>query len=181
MRIGINLDDTIIDIYQVVMKKVAKFYDIDEEGFYLQYNEYSLLDKFPAIDIFYRENPYEDVLNNTMLNSNAKEVINRLYDDGNEIYIFSNRNKKIVKNYLRKSGIKFNRIILEKNIINDCILNRINIYIGLEYRKCQKLSLNGIKCYQLKTKFYKKVYSDSYDNWNDIYFKIISKEIKECK
>ena len=69
---------------------------------------------------------YQDFPNSGTIKPNAKEVINRLYDDGHHILIWTCRafdKLEIAKNYLIECGIKF-------HLINENLPNNIEQYGG---------------------------------------------------
>ena len=69
---------------------------------------------------------YQDFPNSGKIKPNAKEVINRLYDDGHHILIWtcrSNDRLDTAKNYLIECGIKY-------HLINENLPNNIEQYGG---------------------------------------------------
>lgn len=136
MRIGIDIDDTItnsthfIDLY-------AKKYDNSVK---ILKDRYLLTERYhwskEKCDDFWCK--YVDsIMNNVTVKENAVYYINKLYDEGNSIYIITARSndyslnvKEITKKFIKDIGLKYTEIIFDstkKEI--DCIEKDIDVMI----------------------------------------------------
>lgn len=110
MKIGIDIDDTICKTSYVTEKIQNKIYNYD----------FSKLDKISQYEFTVKYE--EEIYDYLPLENNAKEVINKLFDEGNEIYFITARCSKFIKNierrtldYLDKNKIKYNKIYFGKS------------------------------------------------------------------
>lgn len=153
MKIGIDIDDTIADVYSLMFNLAQKF-DIEylkKDGNILTENE---ADGFYIGNIHgwnseetekFFEIYYEYALKNVKPKMFSSEVINKLKEDGNEIIIISSRFnnktvcnvKKITKNWLEKYKIYYNKLYTEvKDKISVIKKENIDILIDDDYYVC---------------------------------------------
>ena len=189
MRIGIDIDDTICNTNELIVVEADK-YDKEVLGGSGIKNKDAY--DFPTMmgwnedgkGIFFSDK-LEYIFENTTLKKDAKEVINKLYEDGNEIYFITFRKPKYVKNpfeltkkYLDNNGIKYTKLIVDSGSKNDeCIENKIDLFIDDSVTHVKSVSEEGIDTI-LFTNGYNKENNDfvRFDDWNSIY-----KYIKEQK
>ena len=186
MRIGIDIDDTISKTNEKLIE-VALEYDrqrVKGKGF-KDPDAYSFMEMFywnvVDVDTFlktFRSGNYFLELDPV---AGAVEYINKLYDEGNEIFFITRRQNKLkmkmmTKKWLKKNGFKYNKIFfyikdkgkfgsdleLDYFIDND----EKNVYDALEY---------GIKAYLMETKYNKDIEDvDRVKSWEEFYNKIHS-------
>lgn len=132
-------------------------------------------------DDFYYNNIQRIAMSLKLLN-NAKEVIDKLKADGNEIYIITSRDngeyvnpEKMTREWLEKYEIYFDKLILtgryEKGPV--CKENNIDIMIEDSIKNCEDIENNGVKCYIMNTRYnQEETRFERVKRWNEIYSKI---------
>ena len=187
MRIGIDLDDTITKTDEILFK-YAKIYNEEEKIlFNINREEWNLTKAFgwneENIKEFfskYLKSIYEEA----EIKENAKERINKLKDDGNEIIIITARNTKslkevheVCKDWLINNKINVDKIVVDgENKAQKCLENKIDIFIDDNICNCENvynnlkipvLLMNGRYNKDYQNPKIKRVY-----NWNEIYNEI---------
>jgi uncharacterized HAD superfamily protein len=184
MRIGIDIDDTISKTNEKLVEEAIK-YDrerVKGKGF-KDPDAYSFMEMFywnvVDVDTFLKTFRAGNSFLELDAKEGAQEVINKLYDEGNEIYFITRRNnsfkmKHMTKKWLKKNGFKYNKVFfyikdkgkfgsdleLDYFIDND----EKNVYEALEY---------GIKSYLMDTKYNKDVLDlERVNSWSEFYNKI---------
>ena len=138
MKIGIDIDNTITDTLSVMKKYCKKYNDevvkrnllMNEDGFAAS-NLYEWTDKEKE-DFF--NNVYEDAIEKVPLKENAREIIDRLKNEGKMIYIITARSKgknpyQLTKNFLQRENVIYDELVLEKDKKQFCIDNNIDVLI----------------------------------------------------
>ena len=187
MRIGIDLDDTITKTDEILFK-YAKIYNEEEKIlFNINREEWNLTKAFgwneENIKEFfskYLKSIYEEA----EIKENAKERINKLKDDGNEIIIITARDTKslkevheVCKDWLINNKINVDKIVVDgENKAQKCLENKIDIFIDDNICNCENvynnlkipvLLMNGRYNKDYQNPKIKRVY-----NWNEIYNEI---------
>ncbi len=185
MRIGIDVDDTITNSYDTIIDLISKVYNKDsnelkEKGT----TYYDIIEdhvNFPGYTKFAADN-FDTIMPNIPLIDNAKEVINKLHEDGHQIIIITARNDREYSNpymttylYLVKHDILFDKILVnmpDKGPL--CKKENIDIFIDDSVINCESAINNGINTYLFDRTFnrnnkdIKRVL-----NWEEVY-KIIN-------
>ena len=187
MRIGIDLDDTITKTDEILFK-YAKIYNEEEKIlFNINREEWNLTKAFgwneENIKEFfskYLKSIYEEA----EIKENAKERINKLKDDGNEIIIITARDTKSLKevhkvceNWLINNKVNVDKIVVDgEDKAQKCLENKIDIFIDDNVYNCESvyknlkipvLLMNGRYNKDYQNPKIKRVY-----NWNEIYNEI---------
>ncbi len=187
MRIGIDLDDTITKTDEILFK-YAKIYNEEEKIlFNINREEWNLTKAFgwneENIKEFfskYLKSIYEEA----EIKENAKERINKLKDDGNEIIIITARDTKslkevheVCKDWLINNKINVDKIVVDgEDKAQKCLENKIDIFIDDNICNCENvynnlkipvLLMNGRYNKDYQNPKIKRVY-----NWNEIYNEI---------
>lgn len=129
MRIGIDIDDTVAQTYETIKKELLKQgYDLDTYD--------NIYHKNPLVEEIYT-NRSDELSLVLPLKNNAKEIINKLKEQGNEIYFITARSRKFYQDaynttytWLINNGIEFDKLIVEagkKDAI--CEENNIDLFI----------------------------------------------------
>ena len=120
----------------------------------------------------------EYIMDNAELKPNAKELINKLHDEGNKIIFISFRKDKYIKdpytmtkNYLDRNGIKYDGLFVNTGTKTDeCIENGVKLFIDDKESHCEDVSNAGIDVVlftnlynHAENRFVRK------DNWVDLY------------
>lgn len=199
MKIGIDIDDTIVDTYEPMIK-YANMYDIEVLGrtgsnnklgtinhaFYLE--ELYGWDRKTKFDYFNKY--YKIILEEAKMLANAAEIIRKLASEGNEIYFITARfdqikdcdSKGITRKMLIDNDIPFNKLIFNADDkVQYCIDHGIKAFIDDSYQTCKKIQEGGIKSYLMTTKVNEKVDSldiERVNNWKELYEKINKFKLK---
>lgn len=193
MKIGIDIDDTIVDTYKPMIK-YADIYDIEvlgntgsnndlgniEDGRYLEvlYN-WDRKTKFDYFDKYYKK-----VLEECLVLPDASNMIQKLKSNGNEIYFITARVSRIkdcdTRNLTRKTlddnNIPYDELITDADDkLKYCLEHNIKFFIDDSYNTCKQLQENGIKAYLMTTKMNENLKCENIErvsNWKEIYEKI---------
>lgn len=126
MKIGIDIDNTILNTMPVLKKSCKDYNDnIVKRGLKMNHTGFSPRNLYAWTDEekqFYYNNYIEDVVLQAKFKPRSKETIKKLKDDGHEIYIITSRSKpmfkdpyKLTKKFLDKNGLVYDKLI------TDCI------------------------------------------------------------
>lgn len=195
MRIGIDIDGVLTDIEQWQLDYGSKFY-FEKYGKEIQNNEgYETTEIFKVdskLDDEFWTEYFKDYSINVDVRKLASEVIKKLKQDGNEIYIITARgsflshsanvmlfeeNKKIVLEWLRKNEIEYDKIIFSpEDKLSICLENNIDVIIEDKPANINKISTRiPVICFHAG--YNKNCMGDNIIrcySWYDIYSKISS-------
>lgn len=182
MVIGIDMDDTICSTNEKIIVEADKYdkevlggtgiKDINAYEFTQMMGwEKDMKGKFFADRLEY-------IMDNAEIKPSAKDVINKLHDEGNKIIIISFRKGKYIKdpynltvNWLNRYGVKYDKVFVDTGEKTDeCIENGVNLFIDDKESHCEDVSGAGIdvllftNLYNHDEKRFKRV-----DNWDEVY------------
>lgn len=159
MRIGIDIDGVLTDIEQWQLDYGSKFYFEKYNKQILNNEGYETTDIFKVdskLDDEFWTEYFKDYSTNVDVRKLASEVIKKLKQDGNEIYIITARgsflshsasvmsieeNKNIVLEWLRKNEIDYDKIIFSsEDKLNICLENNIDVMIEDKPANINKIS-----------------------------------------
>ena len=148
MRIGIDIDGVLTDIEQFQLDYGSKFYYENYKKEIVNHKEYETYDIFDSnkeIDNLFWNKYFIDYSVNVKARDLSSEVIKKLKEDRNEIYIVTARgsflshssgvmtydeNKKVVKKWLEKNDIYYDKLIFSPgDKLDICLENNIDIMI----------------------------------------------------
>ena len=181
MVIGIDMDDTICSTNELIIE-VADKYDKEVLGGtgIKDINAYEFTEmmgwekdmkgKFFADRLEY-------IMDNAPIKEGAREVINRLHDNGWKILIISFRKDKylsdpfkLTKDWLDRNDIHYDKIFVNTGTKTDeCIENNVTLFVDDKESHCEDVSSTGIdvllftNAYNHDEKRFKRV-----DNWYQI-------------
>lgn len=186
MRIGIDIDNCISNFDDVLLEEYLKHDKelrntgiINDKPYHITVGMFDWSKE--ENDDFYYNNIQRIAMSLKPLN-NAKDVIDKLKADGNEIYIITSRDngeyinpEKMTREWLEKYDIYFDRLILtgrhEKGPV--CKENNIDIMIEDSIKNCEDIENNGVKCYIMNTRYkQEETRFERVKTWNEIYSKI---------
>lgn len=182
MVIGIDMDDTICSTNELIIVQADK-YDkevlggtgVKDESAY-EFTEMMGWEKEMKGQFF--KDRLEYIMSHAEIKPGAKEVINRLHDEGNKIIIISFRKGKyledpsaLTKEWLERYGIKYDKIYTDTGSkVDECLENNVKLFIDDKESHCEDVSNAGIDVIlftnaynHAENRFVRK------DNWNDIY------------
>jgi uncharacterized HAD superfamily protein len=141
----------------------------------------------PEVLEFCSEN-YVKVYKVVKLKEHAKEVMQRLLEDGNEIYFITARGEQrgyfkgaeeVTLEFLKDNGLKYNKIIFRAmNKAKVCLENKIDLLVDDSVEHCEDVSKVGVKSIVFNSGVNKEVVTDidRVNDWLELENKI--KEIK---
>lgn len=182
MVIGIDMDDTICSTNELIIVQADK-YDkevlggtgVKDESAY-EFTEMMGWEKEMKGQFF--KDRLEYIMSHAEIKPGAKEVINRLHDEGNKIIIISFRKGKyledpsaLTKEWLERYGIKYDKIYTDTGSkVDECLENNVKLFIDDKESHCEDVSNAGVDVIlftnaynHAENRFVRK------DNWNDIY------------
>lgn len=186
MNIGIDIDDTLNNLHDILIKKGTEFNKKENIKHKIKTNEWGWDKAFGWNDLNARKFLDENIENaylNAGIKENAAEVINKLHTEGNKIIIITSRSGEHCKNayevsekWLKEKNVKFDKLIIgSADKAKTCKENKIDIFIDDHVEFCKGVSATKTKVFMFDSPYnqneteYKRVY-----NWNEIY-----KEIKK--
>ena len=182
MTIGIDIDDTICSTNEKIIVEADK-YDKEVLGGsgVKDMNAYEFTEMMgwekDMKGKFFKDK-IEYIMDNAEVKDGAKEIINKLYDEGNKIIFISFRKGKYInepyiltKNYLDRNGIKYNKIYVDTGSkVDECINEKVDLFIDDKESHCEDVSNAGIpvilftNAYNHSENRFKRC-----DNWYQIY------------
>ena len=151
MRIGIDIDDVITDTSKAMEKYILKY---DKNGEISNHLEEIMRGEMPTQNIknFFAKNALE-IVKKAKLKNNVKEVLQKLFDEGNEIFIITSRGEIKIKGseettleYFKSNNIKYTKILF--NVFDkakSCKENSINLMIDDSIKHCSECEKENIK------------------------------------
>lgn len=182
MVIGIDMDDTICSTNELILveadrydKEVLGGSGIKDENAY-EFTEMMGWEKEMKGKFF--ADRLEYIMSHAEIKPNAKEVINKLHDEGAKIIIISFRKGKyladsynLTKSWLDNNGVKYDKIYVDTGCkVDECLENNVNLFIDDKESHCEDVSNANIDVILFtnmynhsENRFVRK------DNWQDIY------------
>lgn len=184
MKIGIDIDGVILD-YERVIKTFSELYDfiaLKKEGI-INRNAHHMEDRYNWTQeerLNFINQYFLKLTKQTPLIPGAKQVIEMLKKEGNELIIISARGgllkemKEVAMEKLDKEGITFDKYYWgQDDKLEIAQKENIDIMIDDYYKVCQKLSENRIKVIYFRDKEMKKLEQNEFlkevSNWGEIY------------
>lgn len=192
MRIGIDIDDTITNSSDVFIEYAKKY---NKDNNILHKIDNTILDTEKSFgwkkeDQIYFLNKYlKEILQKVNPKPNSIEVINKLKNEGHEIYFITARSDKeindsmfkLTENWLKQNNYEYNFLITEsKDKLNSCIKNKIDVFIDDSYSNCKLIKDSmTIPVLLFSTRYNLNVKDDSLirvNDWFEIY-NYLNKEV----
>lgn len=188
MRIGIDIDNVLANYNEELLRnylihdKKLRNTGIVDSNMYISKGMFDWTKE--EKEQFFNENIDNIVLNLKPI-GNCKEIIDKLKNDGNDIYIVTGRKNRDYKdpinmtlNWLKRYNINYDKIVFTDSYDKmskavECKNHNIDIMIEDDPRICKNLKDNNINLFIMETEYnrecteYERVY-----NWDDIYNKI---------
>lgn len=193
MKIGIDIDGVILD-YERVLKTYGDLYDFIElkKNGIINRNEHYLRDRYDWTDeerMNFVNKYFLKLSKQTPLIPGAKDVIEMLQKEGNELIIISARGgmieemKDVALEKFNQEGISFNKYHWKQHDkLELAKQEKVDVMIDDSYEVCKKLSSNGIKTIYFRDKEMKVLEQNEnlkeVSNWGEIYRYIKGMEIK---
>ena len=184
MKIGIDIDGVILD-YERVLKTYGDLYDFIElkkDGIINRHEPY-LRNRYDWTDeerMKFVNKYFLKLSKQTSLIPGAKDVIDMLQKEGNELIIISARGgmieemKDVAIEKFNEEGISFNKYHWKQDDkLEVAKKEKIDVMIDDSYDVCKKLSSNGIKTIYFRDKEMKILEQNEnlkeVSNWGEIY------------
>lgn len=188
MKIGIDIDNTLTEVqeklneaaytYAVSLGKNLEGYDKLMQDEKNDGTEYAKRFQFNYEELkYFLKDIQENITNNAIPRKNAKEVIDKLKNDGHQIYIITARDSEFYnnpyvysKNWLDKNKIYYDKLIVnarEKSAV--CKRENIDLYIDDQLENCLNILNAGIQTIMITDKKYDYDNITMLKNWDDIY------------
>ena len=191
MIIGIDIDDTISNTYETSLGYAFRFNKEDlkresniksikaNDHYYIR----TIFNWTPEDDLKFWTKYFNNIIDEVKIKPFAKEIINKLKDEGNTIILISARNfgeefkpEYYTKKWLDKHGIKYDELIIEEEKRPIIIDKKIDIFIddsisnlrSMKDLKIKKMLMDSrMNLYEDVSDDVKRVYS-----WTQIYEEI---------
>ena len=150
MKIGIDIDDVITDTSKSIQNYIEQY---DENGEISNYMEDVMRGDMtnPTIKRFFADNCVA-IFSNAQMKENANTIMQKLLEEGNEIYIITSRgeikfkgSEKVTLNYFERHHIPYTKILwnsFEKAQI--CVDNQIDLMVDDSAKFCEEISEKNI-------------------------------------
>lgn len=187
MNIGIDIDDTINDLHNILIKKVTEFNQKENINYEIKTNEWDWDKAFGWDDLMVRkflDENIKDAYLNAGIKENAAEVINKLRTEGNKIVIITSRGEDHCKNiyeisekWLKQKNVNFDELIVgSRDKAKTCLENNIDVFIDDHVDFCKGVSeLAKTRVFMFDSPYnqneieYKRVH-----NWNEVYRELMN-------
>lgn len=188
MKIGIDIDNTLTEVqeelnkaafeYAISLGKKIDNYDNPMEDIKNNGDTYRKKFQFTYEELkYFLKNIQENITNNAIPRENAKEVIDKLKKDGNEIYIITARDSefhddpyKLSKDWLDKNEIYYDKLIVNaREKSSTCKNEKIDLFIDDQLNNCLSVQNVGIQTIMITDKTYNYDKIKQLKDWNEIY------------
>lgn len=182
MVIGIDMDDTICSTNELIIE-VADQYDKEVLGGSgvknVEAYEFNEMMGWPeGMKGQFFADRLEYIMSHSKIKDDAREVINKLHDEGNKIVIISFRKDKYLKdpyklteNWLKENDVHYDKLFVNTGTKTDeCIENNVKLFIDDKESHCEDVSNAGIdvllftNAYNHDEKRFHRV-----NNWKEVY------------
>lgn len=192
MIIGIDIDDTISDTYEVMMN-YAQEYTIEvlkrepiikdigncNNHYYTQY----LNDWQNGEDIEFLKDYYETIIKSVKPKTLSLEYLKKLHEEGNKIVLITARweseyfdVRKATEEWLKANNVPYDKLIINaENKLIAAKQENINVFIDDSFKNCQMVAESGIKTYIMDTRVNKGLKDEKIErvySWPHVYMKL---------
>lgn len=184
MRVGLDIDNVITNFDKTILKEFIKEDKNKRNTGIVDSNAKHITEGMfdwskEEVQEFFCNN-MEKLAEKLEPRDGAKYYIDKMLNDGHEIYLISHRayphyNQpfEITQNWLKDNNINYTKLILSKSTDKspECIENKIDIMFDDVLSNCIKMKKSSINCYLMRTNYNmaEKSNIDFVLNWNDLY------------
>ena len=189
MNIGLDIDNVISNFDKKLMEEFIKEDKNKRNKGIINPNAINIYEMFDwtteEIEEFFC-NKCEKWAQTLELNEGAKHFIDKMLNDGDNVYLISHRVYphytnpfEITEQWLKNKKIKYTKLILSNGTdkTSDCKKCKVDIMFDDNVDNCNKMVLGGINCYLYRGKetYDKTPYGDLriVQNWKELYDKIL--------
>lgn len=152
MRIGIDIDDTIMDTFDYLMPYIAEYFKADILDLKKGNISYSNLpEEWKAQEIAFCKKYYDTVVPDTPIKPDAAWYIKKIREEGHSIYVITARDDRLYTNaykttseQLAKNGIVYDKLICTFDKAQACIDEDLRLFIDDSIGNCEKVKNAGI-------------------------------------
>lgn len=184
MRIGIDIDNVISNFNEALLEEYLKHDKelrntgiINEKA---QYIRKGMFDWTENEEINFYKSNIERIVKELSVKDGAKEYIDKLKNDGNEIFIITGRDNgeysdpyNMTQDWLDSKKIYYDKIIYTNAYKHDkyliCIENNIDIIIDDSKTMCENCRDNGVKTVLMDTPYNKDSDIERVNSWQEFY------------
>lgn len=194
MNIGFDIDNVISNFDKKLMEELIKEDKNKRNSGIIRRNAMNIYEMFDwskeEIEDLFCKN-CEEWSKTLELNDQAKYFIDKLINDGHNIYLISHRVYphysqpfETTEKWLKSKGIKYTQLLISKdtNKTTECKKCKVDIMFDDSVDNCNKMILGGINCflYRDKDKYDKTPYGNLriVRNWEEIYNEIEKLKMK---
>lgn len=168
MRVGLDIDNVISDFDKALLEEFLKEDKnkrgngiINPNARHIVHGMFDWSDE--EIDEFSAKND-EEMSKRLEVIDGSKEYIDKMIEEGNEIYLITNRVYPNYKNpeevtikWLKENGINYTKLIFSetRDKSSHCKENKIDFFVDDIVRNCMILEEAGVKCYIMETRYNK--------------------------
>ena len=179
MRIGIDIDDTIINTWEYFIPIFSEQFNVPVEKLKELPPYYGAVkDKVSIEDYFKLVREYEKLMKDIPLKEDVKEILTKLKEEGNTIIFITARSNNsysdpylISKTYLDNHSIPYDKLIVnarEKGIV--CKEEKIDLFIDDNLKNCTDVTNQGIEVLMMEANFNTNDKEFTHmNNWKQIY------------
>lgn len=179
MNIGIDIDDTITDSFEYLMKSVSEYFNIDIK--YLEENEISYInlpEKYKKYEKQFAKACYAKALPNIPVKEGAQEYINKIKSMGNKIIIITARDKNLyddpyfsTENQLKGDNINYDKLICTFDKVKACKDEKVELFIDDSINNCKNVKKAGINTVLFTSKLNRKenINIPRVSTWKEVY------------
>ena len=150
MRIGIDIDDVLVDTSKLMKEYIIKF---DNNGDIADHMEEIMRGDIPnSIISRFIDNNIINIIDQVQIKPNAKEVLERLNKSNDIVFVTSRGEERfkgsedITLNYLKRNNIKYDRIIFNAfDKAKICKDNNIDVLVDDSVKLCEEAKKEGIR------------------------------------
>lgn len=192
MKIGLDIDNVILDTDTVLLEEFLKEDKNKRNKGIINKDLYLMSGMFDwskdEINEFLNKN-MEEIAKHLKIKDKSKYYMDKLLEEGHELYLISNRSSKqyknayeITKNNLKENNINYTKLIITET--NDksqaCLDNEIDIMIDDRPSNCFKLVDKNIRCILFKSEKENREFTEFpvIKNWEELY--ILIKKMTNC-
>lgn len=165
MRIGIDVDDTITDTWEMIIPYYVSLYGMNANDLIKSNPYYQAIKDKVTVDEYYKT--IKPILHknipNVPIKKDVSRVINKLHEKGNEIIFITSRSsndniepyQKTV-DYLNKHNVYYDKIIIGQDRKDKvCLEEKIDLFIDDSNKHCDQVAAAGIDVLMFETAYNK--------------------------
>ncbi len=150
MRIGIDIDDVLVDTSKLMKEYIIKF---DNNGDIADHMEEIMRGDIPnSIISRFIDNNIINIIDQVQIKPNAKEALERLNKNNKIVFVTSRGEERfkgsenITLNYLKRNNIKYDGIIFNAfDKAKICKDNNIDVLVDDSVKLCEEAEKEGIR------------------------------------